>query len=54
VVVMTITTRGTLEERIQTKLDTKRSLSDQVIQADELMRKEITREELLDLVRLDR
>ena len=53
VVVITITTRGTLEERIQAKLETKRSLSDQVIQADRLMRKELTREELLDLVRLD-
>jgi SNF2 family DNA or RNA helicase len=53
VVITTITTRGTLEERIQVKLETKRSLSDQVIQADELMRKDITRDELLDLVRLD-
>jgi superfamily II DNA or RNA helicase len=53
VVVVTITTRGTLEEKIETKLEKKRTLSEQVIQADELMRKEISREDLLDLVRLE-
>ncbi len=53
VVVITITTRGTLEERIEAKLEKKRSLSDQVIQADQLMRKQVTRDELLELVRLD-
>src|SRR5206468_34561 len=34
VVVVTITTRGTLEERIEAKLDRKRKLADQVIEAD--------------------
>jgi SNF2 family DNA or RNA helicase len=53
VVVITLTTRGTLEERIEAKLEGKRSLSGMVIQADELMRKEITRDELLELVKLD-
>jgi len=53
VVVVTITTRGTLEEKIEGKLEKKRNLSDQVVQADELMRKEISRDELLDLVRLE-
>ncbi len=52
VVVVTITTRGTLEEKIEAKLDRKRSLAGQVVQADSLMRKEISREELLDLVKL--
>ena len=53
VVVVTITTRGTLEERIEAKLERKRDLSEQVIQADALMKKEITREELIELVRLE-
>ena len=53
VVVVTITTRGTLEERIEAKLERKRNLSEQVIEADQLMRKQITRGELLELVRLD-
>jgi SNF2 family DNA or RNA helicase len=53
VVVVTITTRGTLEERIELKLDGKRNLAGQVIQADELMRKEISKNELLELVRLE-
>ena len=42
-----------LEERIEAKLDRKRRLADQVIEADKLMGKEITRQELLELVRLD-
>jgi superfamily II DNA or RNA helicase len=53
VVVVTITTSGTLEEKIEGKLDRKRNLADQVVQADSLMRKEISREELLDLVKLE-
>jgi SNF2 domain-containing protein/helicase-like protein len=53
VVVITLTTRGTLEEKIEHKLTEKRSLSDYVIHADELMRKEVTRAELIDLVKLD-
>ncbi len=53
VVVVTITTRGTLEEKIEAKLDRKRNLAEQVVQADSLMRKEISREELLDLVKLE-
>ncbi|GEM_PF-1632277 len=53
VVVVTITTRGTLEEKIEAKLDRKRNLAEQVVQADSLMRKEITRDELLDLVKLE-
>ena len=53
VVVVTLTTRGTLEEKIEQKLAEKRSLSDHVIHADELMRKEVTRADLIDLVRLD-
>jgi non-specific serine/threonine protein kinase len=53
VVVITLTTRGTLEERIEVKLEGKRSLSGMVIQADEFMRKEVTRDELLELVKLD-
>jgi ribosomal protein L15 len=39
--------------RERQKLEKKRSLSDQVIQADQLMRKQVTRDELLELVRLD-
>jgi SNF2 family DNA or RNA helicase len=53
VVVTTLTTRGTLEERVEAKLEGKRSLSGMVIQADELMRTEITRDELLELVKLE-
>lgn len=53
VVVVTITTRGTLEEKIEARLEKKRTLSEQVVQADELMRKEISREDLLGLVRLE-
>ena len=53
VVVITLTTRGTLEEKIERKLTEKRSLSDHVIQADALLRKEVTRDELIDLVKLD-
>src|SRR5437867_5980448 len=53
VVVITITARGTLEERIEAKLDRKRRLAEQVIEADKLMGQEITRQELLEPVRLD-
>jgi SNF2 family DNA or RNA helicase len=53
VVVITLTTRGTLEEKIERKLSEKRSLSNHVIQVDELMRKQVTRAELIDLVKLD-
>jgi SNF2 family DNA or RNA helicase len=53
VVVVTLTTRGTLEEKIEQRLAEKRNLSDHVIHADELMRKEITRAELIDLIKLD-
>jgi non-specific serine/threonine protein kinase len=53
VVVVTITTHGTLEEKIEAKLDRKRNLAEQVVQADSLMRKEISREELLDLIKLE-
>jgi hypothetical protein len=42
-----------LEEKIERKLAEKRSLSDHVIHADELMRKEVTRAELIDLVKLE-
>jgi len=53
IVVVTLTSRGGLEERIEGKLDRKRTLAGQVVHADEFMRKEVSREELLDLVRLD-
>jgi SNF2 family DNA or RNA helicase len=53
VVVVTLTTRGTLEEKIERKLAEKRRLSDYVIHPDEFIRKEVTRDELIDLVKLD-
>ena len=39
--------------QIERNLAEKRSLSDHIIHADELMRKEVTRAELIDLVKLD-
>ena len=39
--------------KIERKLDEKRCLFDRVIHADELMRKKVTREELIELVKLD-
>jgi SNF2 family DNA or RNA helicase len=53
VVVLTITTKGTLEERIEARQDNKRYLAGQVVAADEVMRKEVSREKLLNLVKLD-
>ena len=51
--VFTFTTRGTIEEKIERKLLSKRELAEWVVQPDELMRKEVTREELQQLVELD-
>jgi len=53
VLVFTIITRGTLEEKIEAKLAKKKDIFELVIKEDELLRKEITREELIDLVKLD-
>ena len=51
--VFTIITRGTLEEKIEAKLAKKKDIFELAIKEDELLRKEITREELIDLVKLD-
>jgi SNF2 family DNA or RNA helicase len=53
VIVFTITAKGTLEEKIEQKLAQKRNIFDLVIRPDELLRKEITKEELMELVKLD-
>jgi len=53
VVVFYFLTRGTLEEKIEAKLLKKKDLFDLTIRPDELLRKEVSREELMDLVRLD-
>jgi len=53
VIVFTITAKGTLEEKIEQKLLQKRNIFDLVIRPDELLRKEITRDELIELVKLD-
>jgi len=53
VLVFNIITRGTLEEKIEAKLSKKKDIFDLAIKPDELLRKEITREELLDLVKLE-
>lgn len=53
VLVFYIITRGTLEEKIEAKLSKKKDIFDLAIKPDELLRKEITREELLELVRLE-
>jgi SNF2 family DNA or RNA helicase len=51
--VFNIITRGTLEEKIEAKLSKKKDIFDLAIKPDELLKKEITREELLELVRLE-
>jgi SNF2 family DNA or RNA helicase len=53
VVVFYILTRGTLEEKIEAKLLKKKDLFDLTIRPDELLRKEVTKEELMDLVKLE-
>ncbi len=53
VIVFTITAKGTLEEKIEQKLAQKRDIFDLVIRPDELLRKEITRDELMELVKLE-
>lgn len=53
VLVFYLITRGTLEEKIEEKLSKKKDIFDFAIKADELLKKEITREELIDLVRLE-
>lgn len=53
VVAFHILTRGTLEDKIEAELLKKKDLFDLTIRPDEYLRKEVTREELLDLVRLE-
>jgi SNF2 family DNA or RNA helicase len=53
VLVFCIITRGTLEEKIEAKLAKKKDIFDLVIKPDELLKKEISKEELIDLVQLD-
>jgi len=53
VIVFTITAKGTLEEKIEHKLKQKRDIFDLVIRPDELLSKEITRDELIELVSLE-
>ncbi len=53
VIVFTITAKGTLEEKIEHKLARKRDIFDMVVKPDELLRKEITRDELMELVKLE-
>lgn len=53
VVVFYILTRGTLEEKIEAKLLKKKDLFDLTIRPDEFLRKEVSREELMELVRLE-
>ena len=54
VLVFHIITRGTLEEKIESKLSKKKDIFDLVIRPDEFLKKEISREELMELVELDR
>jgi SNF2 family DNA or RNA helicase len=53
VVVFYILTRGTLEDKIQAKLLKKKDLFDLTIKPDQYLQKEITRDELMDLVKLE-
>ncbi len=53
VLVFYLITRGTLDEKIEEKLSKKKDIFDFAIKADELLKKEITREELIELVRLE-
>ena len=53
VLVFYLITRGTLEEKIEAKLARKKDIFDFTIQADEMLQKEISRDELMDLVQLD-
>ncbi len=53
VVAFHILARGTLEDKIEAKLLKKKNLFDLTIRPDQYMRKEVTREELLNLVSLD-
>jgi len=53
VVVFYILARGTLEEKIEAKLLKKKDLFDLTIRPDEFLRKEVSKEELMDLVRLE-
>ncbi|MBX3301770.1 MAG: DEAD/DEAH box helicase [Nitrospira sp.] len=52
-VVFHILARGTLEDKIESKLLKKKNLFDLTIRPDQYLQKEITREELLDLVSLE-
>ncbi|UVT17314.1 MAG: hypothetical protein H8K04_07170 [Nitrospira sp.] len=52
VVAFHILARGTLEDKIEAKLLKQKDLFDLTIRPDQYLRKELTREELLDLVRL--
>ena len=53
VVVFYILTRGTLEDKIEAKLLKKKDLFDLTIRPDQYLRKEVTRDELMDLVKLE-
>ncbi len=53
VVAFHILARGTLEDKIEAKLLNEKNLFDLTINPDQYLRKEVTREELLDLVRLE-
>jgi SNF2 family DNA or RNA helicase len=53
VLVFYFITRGTLEEKIEAKLRNKKDIFDFTIKADELLKKEISRDDLMDLVNLD-
>jgi non-specific serine/threonine protein kinase len=53
VVVFYILARGTLEDKIEAKLLKKKDLFDLTIRPDEYLRKEVTRDELMDLVKLE-
>lgn len=54
VLVFNFITRGTLEEKIEAKLSKKKDIFDLVIRPDEFLKKEVSREELMELVELDR
>jgi SNF2 family DNA or RNA helicase len=53
VVVFYILARGTLEDKIEAKLLKKKDLFDLTIRPDQYLRKEVTRDELMDLVKLE-
>jgi SNF2 family DNA or RNA helicase len=53
VVVFYILARGTLEDKIEAKLLKKKDLFDLTIRPDEYLRKEVTRNELMELVKLE-